>query len=257
MNGRPDSDPVAELIDRLQHYDRSQLAFQISEIAGERTYLQHGVEVREGDVVLDVGANVGVAAVFFALHCGAGAVHCFEPVGPIVEVLRANVRGLDACVVHPYGLAAVEGAATITFYPGSAAMSGLHADPAEDRALVRTVLLNVGASEREAEDQLAGRWEAQELECELRTLSGFLREQGLERVDLLKVDVEKAELEVLAGIDDEHWPLIRQAVIEVHDVGGRCAEIAAALAASGFDVHTEQEPVMRGTPSKMVYARRP
>jgi hypothetical protein len=122
---------------------------------------------------------------------------------------------------------------------------------------VRTVLLNVGASEREAQDQLAGRWEAQELDCDLRTLSGFLREQELERVDLLKVDVEKAELEVLAGIDDEHWPLIRQAVIEVHDVGGRRAEIAALLAAGGFDVHTEQEPVMRGTPSKMVYARRP
>lgn len=30
------------------------------------------------------------------------------------------------------------------------------------------------------------------------------------QVDLLKIDVERAELEVLAGVEAAHWPLIRQ-----------------------------------------------
>ena len=37
----------------------------------------------------------------------------------------------------------------------------------------------------------------------------------MERIDLLKVDVEGAEMDVLAGIDDCHWPLVQQLCMEV------------------------------------------
>jgi FkbM family methyltransferase len=35
------------------------------------------------------------------------------------------------------------------------------------------------------------------------------------RVDLLKVDVERAELLVLQGIAPHHWPIIEQVTMEV------------------------------------------
>jgi FkbM family methyltransferase len=44
--------------------------------------------VEPGDVVLDVEANIGVTAAFFAAECGACAVHCFEPVPPVFERLQ-------------------------------------------------------------------------------------------------------------------------------------------------------------------------
>jgi FkbM family methyltransferase len=252
----PPSGAIEALRGRLRHYDPSQLAFQLAEIAGERTYLQHGIEVREGDVVLDVGANVGVAAAFFAAECGAALVHSFEPVAPIFALLRENVAGLPACVPHPYGLAAADGTARITFYRGAAAMSGLYADPDRDRALVRAALANFGLHGADADAELAGRYEPEVLECELRTLSGFLREEGLDRVDLLKVDVERAELDVLAGIADEHWPAIRQVALEAHDEDGRAARIATALTERGFAVAIDQDAAMRGTAVRMLYARR-
>jgi protein-L-isoaspartate O-methyltransferase len=95
---------LEELRRLLHHPDPEQLAYQLQEIVESRTYLQHGVEVREGDTVLDVGANIGVAAAFFAVECGAGTVHSFEPVPPIFEVLRENLSDLSACVPHEYGL---------------------------------------------------------------------------------------------------------------------------------------------------------
>jgi len=52
----------------------------------------------------------------------------------------------------------------------------------------------------------------------LTTVSSVIEEQQLTRVDLLKVDVERAELDVLRGIELRHWPLIRQVAVEVHDV---------------------------------------
>jgi 31-O-methyltransferase len=241
----------------LRHYDPSQLWFQVREIIHERTYLRHGIEVGEGDVVLDVGANVGVAAVFFAADCGAARVHSFEPVGPIFELLEANVAELPACVPHPYGLSSAPGDAEITFYPGAAAMSGLHADPARDRATVRAALLNLGATDEEAEDQLSGRYDDPQMHrCELRTVSSALAENSVDRVDLLKIDVEHAELEVLRGVDESDWPRIRQLVAEVHHPS-RLEQIAAELRGRGFEVAAEQEPAMRGTEVRMLYARRP
>ena len=186
------SERIDALARRLSHYDPSQLTFQIAEIAGDQTYLRHGVVVRPGDVVIDAGANVGVAAAFFAEHCGASRVHCFEPVAPVCELLRRNVRDLPACVVHELGLSDAPRHAEITYYPGAAAMSGLYADPQRDEALVRTVLANFGVED--ARERLAGAYEATTLTCELTTLSAFLRETELERVDLLKIDVERAEL---------------------------------------------------------------
>jgi hypothetical protein len=68
-------DPTEDNLKRaLRHHDPQQLWFQLNEIVRERVYLRHGVSVREA-VVLDVGANVGVAAAFFAAECRAGLVH--------------------------------------------------------------------------------------------------------------------------------------------------------------------------------------
>jgi FkbM family methyltransferase len=242
-------------MDTLHHPDPFQLAFQIADIAGDRVYLRHGVEVRPGDVVLDVGANVGVAAAFFATQCGAALVHSFEPVPPICELLRANVRDIPACVVHEYGLSSAPGRVPIGYYPDATVMSGLYADPERDRALLRTAMLNFGLSPEEADERLAGHHAAETLTCELRTLSDFLREEALERVDLLKLDVERAELDVLAGIEERDWPKLRQLAMEVHDEESR-ATIAGTLAERGFSVSCEQEPALHGTPVQLLYATR-
>jgi FkbM family methyltransferase len=44
------------------------------------------------------------------------------------------------------------------------------------------------------------------------------------RVDLLKVDVERAELQVLQGVQQQHWPLIQQLALEVR--AACCMQVA-------------------------------
>jgi FkbM family methyltransferase len=249
-----------ELIDRLarrlHHYDVSQLLFQIAEIAGEQTYLRHGVRVGPGDTVLDVGANVGVATVFFAEACGASIVHSFEPVAPLCALLRANVAGLEGCYVHEQGLSDLPRRAEITYYPGAGAMSGLYADPERDREIVRSVMVANGVPWPEDSPSLEHRFEPQVLECELTTLSAFLAAENVERVDLLKVDVERAELDVLRGVSEPDWERIRQMAVEVHDEDGRAGSIAGDLRRRGFDVTVDQEPALRATSTRMLYAVR-
>jgi FkbM family methyltransferase len=245
----------AELGGLLGHYDPPQLLFQLAEVVNERTYLRAGVEVERGDVVLDVGSNVGVAAAFFAAHCHAGVVHCFEPIPILFEQLVRNVSEFEACVPHRFGLGERDESVTMTFYPKAAAMSGVHADPARDREAVRTYMLNTGFGEAEADEELEGLHEGEQVRVHQRRLSGVIDELGLDRVDLLKVDVERAERDVLNGIDEPHWKLIRQLVIEVHDEDGRLAQIRDGLGDRGYSVTVGQEGPWRGTPLHMVYAR--
>ncbi len=249
--------PVArEVAGKLRHPDPSQLWFQIHEIIDERVYLRHGITLAEDDVVLDVGANVGVAAAFFAHVCRAGAVHSFEPVQPIFELLRENLRQFPACTAHPYGLSSEPGEAEITYYPGASAMSGLYADPYVDRRLVHDRLRkNLGLTEDEATERLHGTYVPTRMSCELRTLSGVLDELSLQQVDLLKIDVEKSESDVIEGIEARDWARVRQVAMEVHDQD-RGAAVARRLDENGFLVKLEQDATMQGTEVQMLYALR-
>lgn len=63
-------------------------------------------------------------------------------------------------------------------------------------------------------------------------------------VDLLKIDVERAELAVLRGVQPEDWPRIRQVSMEVHDVDGQLQRVLDVLQTQG---KFEQARQARGT----------
>jgi len=76
--------------------------------------------------------------------------------------------------------------------------------------------------------------ERETFDCPLVTVSDVIDAHGLSDVGLLKVDVERAELDVLRGVREEHWPLVRQVAMEVHDGGGEgvASTSSASLASS-------------------------
>lgn len=244
-----------EVVAHLHHTDRAQLMYQVREIILDRLYLQHGITIEPGDVVIDAGANVGVSAAFFAAACGA-EVHSFEPVGPIYEMLCQTVRNLPTCHPHNLGFGASPHTATVVYYPRADAMSGLYADPQADRAFTRACYLNDGISPEVADARLDGLYEPEELPCEITTVSAAIDELGLGEIALLKIDVERSELDLLRGVEDRHWPAIRQVVAEVHDEGGRLDAVRQVLTDHGFTLQIDQEPSMVGTELYLLYAQR-
>eukprot|EP00854_Cymbomonas_tetramitiformis_P002792 gene2792-3584_t len=97
----------------------------------------------------------------------------------------------------------------------------------------------------------------QSVVCPLLTLSEIIAQEDLSRIDLLKVDVERAELEVLEGIRSADWELIQQVVMEVHDLDGNLEKIVAILNNAGFEkVITEQPGTMKDSTLWNLYARR-
>jgi len=252
--------------------NRNETEYLYEEIFVRRTYARHGIRLPEDAVVLDLGANIGMFTMFIAL-CRPGArILSFEPLAPTYETLRLNAElyAPRARVFHA-GVADEEGSAEFTFYPEHTMMSGLasYADPELERQVVKRSLVNAqrhgsrdaAALLEYADELIAGRFEGEPHECRLRRLSNVIREEGIDHVHLLKIDVQRAELDVLRGIDDDHWPLIDQVVMEPHQedggaTAGRIAEIVALLEGRGFETLVEQDELLEGTDRYSLFAWR-
>lgn len=107
------------------------------------------------------------------------------------------------------------------------------------------------------ERKFATAFQAEQVTCQLKTVSQMMREQNIQQIDLLKIDVEKSEMDVLLGIENQDWPKIKQLFIEVHDLERRIEKIIALLQAQGFsEIKVEQEPILQGSDIFSLYAWR-
>lgn len=124
-------------------------------------------------VVLDIGANIGNHTLAFATV--ASHVHAFEPIPFIQEVLQQNVEqnGLANITVHRLALSDKDDTATI------------HLDKTG----------NFGASSFDKGNAIA-----EAVIVKRRRGDALLDELGVERIDLVKIDVEAHELYVLRGL---------------------------------------------------------
>ncbi|WKB55699.1 non-ribosomal peptide synthetase [Eleftheria terrae] len=236
--------------------------FVYQEIFQDQVYLRHGVQLHDGDCVFDVGANIGLFSLFAARHRRGVQVYAFEPIPPVCETLRLNARlhGIQAQVFE-CGLAAEAGQARFTFYPHNTILSSSLTTAEQAREVVRSFLRNDGQA-RGLDDGLVdelvdARLQGRAYDCRLSTLSTVIREQAVERIDLLKIDVENAEYEVLLGLQPADWRKVRQVVMEVHDVDSRLYKVVRLLRGQGFEVHSEQDRALQGSALHSVYAVRP
>ncbi len=239
--------------------NRNEALLLYTDLFEERSYLQCGVGLRSGDTVIDVGANVGLFALQASREAEGVRVVALEPLPPIFAVLDANfaLHRIPG-VALPYGVGREKATVEFTYYPANSALSGRFAQPDLDRALVVQLLhnrfprLSGAALETLAARGLA----AQSFSCRILPLSEILRDSGVERVGLLKVDVEKAELDVLESLRDDDWDRIDQVVVEVHDVDGRLRRIGDLLRSRGFAVCERQGATFAGTDLHDVFASR-
>lgn len=256
----------------IAHRNKNESEYLYLEIFEHQTYLRHGIRVPREAVVFDVGANIGMFSMFIAERFPDARIYAFEPIPPIFNVCRINSELYAPGVkLFPFGLSMRNETTAFTYYPHYSVMSGraAYSNADADIQVIKRYLANrqaSGAGESDeliehADEFLAGRFMAEQYECNLRRLSDVIAGEKLERIDLLKIDVQRAELDVLQGIDDADWPKIRQVVMEVHDAAGqqtegRLQEIASLLQRHGFETLIKQDEELLGTDRYNFYASR-
>jgi amino acid adenylation domain-containing protein/FkbM family methyltransferase len=253
----PDGSPVA-------HLNKSETDYIYNEIFVLQAYLRHGITIKGGDCVVDAGANIGLFSMFVSRLAGNVRIHSFEPNPAAFTCLQANAAAFGPGVkCFPFGLSRENGSAELTFFEGLSLLSGFYADAATERDVVKSYVFNQqDQSQRtqrwdtEIGALIADRLQSKTVSAQLRTLSSVIAEEGIERIDLLKINVEKSELDVLLGLQPDDWPKIRQLVIEV-DRQDNLEPITTLLERYGFEVLVEQDPLLRSTELCYVYAIRP
>ena len=245
------------------YINKNEVEHLYRELFEDQLYLSHGIHLHEGDCVFDVGANIGIFTLF-AHHARQNLnVYAFEPNPVAFDKLRLNVEryGLQTHLFQ-CGLSDQEKVARFTFYPQASVMSGFYPDLSEEKQLFKNFMLNQSykTGERVELDEFAdelteARFDSEDFTCQLKTISKMISEQKIERIDLLKIDVEKSELDVLNGIAEDDWNKIRQIVIEVHDLEQRVDSTLGLLRRHGFDV--QQAELVEGTGVYNYFATRP
>lgn len=132
--------------------------------------------IRPGDVILDIGANIGLYSIYCAKATGAaGHVYCFEPEPVNFSFLKRNISLNKLSNITPSDTAVSSQEGEHTFYlnPLNKGDHRLHGDEAHTSTItVRTI-----------------------------TIDGYLKGRT-EKVDLIKMDIQGAEMQALLGMKE-------------------------------------------------------
>jgi FkbM family methyltransferase len=139
-------------------------------------------------IVVDLGANRGVFStqMIYTHHCRC---YAFEA----NPKLAAGIQTSPALTVFPYAVARDNG------------VLRFHLAPNDEESMIQR-------SSSECSEEV--------IDVEAIRLEPFLKSLGVSKIDVLKMDIEGAEIEVLESCSDEFLRSVGQVTIEFHDFLG-------------------------------------
>ncbi len=203
------------------------------EIFEGRTYAHPNVKVPANATIIDVGANIGLFAIWAAREWRPRTILAYEASPTTHECLVENVaRNIDA---------AKTGTKTTSINLAVSREAGreltLHQPPWV--AGLSTIL---DGKTLPWIDELRAKNELYTHKVQSTTISHEIATRGLASVDLLKIDVEGHFMEVLEGIAPADFSKVRNIILEaeyVETLGHTREQLAALLRARGYTVEAQ------------------
>ncbi|HIC7359618.1 TPA: FkbM family methyltransferase [Legionella pneumophila] len=255
----------------------------IYEIFHQKSYLSDFLTLSAGAVVFDVGANIGVFSLFALKQCHYDTeIYSFEPIPATFKCLKKNLARFKHNVhVYNAGIGNVpkdcsidftlfgESSVTATYKPMDKIISNyqpllnyetlLKLSSFQNKPLyyqlkylpfLRNYLIKKNYKHQTLETKVR---------CHLTSLGRFIEKNQITRIDLLKIDVEGAELDVINSIKPEQFSFIKQLSIEVHDIDNRVEKLVSYLQKQGYITYVDRNPIFAelGFNHHMIYAKLP
>jgi FkbM family methyltransferase len=150
----------------------------------------------EPKVILDIGSNIGASILFFHRQFPSARIYGFEPHPETFRILQANVGSIPSVEVFNYALGATDARISTAF--NGIDFSGLVAKPGSVNPPGAATIV----------------------ECEVKHAGEVMKNLGLARADLIKIDCEGAEYDVLTALPGEMLRECKWIVGEMHDASG-------------------------------------
>lgn len=173
--------------------------------------------VRPGQVIFDIGGNIGDTTLHFAkIQNNKGKIYCFEPVPVLFDRLKKNI-GLNSFTNISIQNMALSDKREDLFFnlPKAQNSSGifLSNNPSEEGKKVHSLKLD-----------------------------DFCSENKIDKLDLIKIDVEGFELRVLNGANETLQKFKPKMFIEINDAhlqraGGSAKEVIRLLEKNNYTIN--------------------
>lgn len=185
----------------------------------EQVFLKHEYDCqlrRSPQVIIDAGANIGLASIYFATRFPEARIIAIEPEDGNLEVLRLNTREYLNVTVFPGALWGRDEQLHVVdnSYGNWGFMTSSVGDPQSKAASI-----------------------AQET-CGI-TVPSLLKKYGIQRVDIFKIDIEGAEKELFE--DCAAWiEQVDALIVELHDRMKPGCAASFRAGTKGFDMKWQQ-----------------
>lgn len=174
------------------------------------------LDVREPRFILDAGGNIGLAAIYYAVQFPQAQIVTIEPDDDNYFLLCKNIK--------PYkNITAIKGA---LWDKKETLFIANREDAVWDDGTLNAGKYMVGSSGAEREKGV-----------ESFTIDEIIEKYDMDKIDILKMDIEGAEREIFSGEYDKWLPKVKLFVLEHHDFYKPGATKAVFRAISDYDFH--------------------
>lgn len=146
--------------------------------------------VRQIEVIVDVGANTGIACGYFRQQYPDSVLFGFEPFANAFEFLKRNAETIGRCKVFPIGLYGCD--TTVDFFHGAG-------------TTVTSSVTKNSYTEAASQTRVS-------LEDAGRTFGRL----GITKIDVLKIDTEGCEVPILYSLRNNFLPNVEVVYLEFH-----------------------------------------
>ena len=189
--------------------------FTIYECCIRKDYISKPVNLKKGDVVLDIGGNFGAFAAISSQVVGEeGHVYCYEPDPISFERIQQHMH--------------INGIDNVTVFNAAVGPSTTQAPLYRtDKSALNTLYFSLNKGVRSKDESVL---------VDVIGIRSVLDEIG-GNVSLAKIDCEGAEYEIFDALENNDITKIAQFAIETHDIKGRSPrEIRDRLSRLGYVV---------------------
>lgn len=165
-----------------------------------KEYARSGFEIMKDDLIIDIGAHIGLFALLASKKCKTGKIFCFEPVMENYKVLLKNLHDNHISNVHPFNIAVSNHEQKIKIY--------LSSDQAGHSIYAESISF---------------------LEVQSTTLKKIMDENKIEKCNFLKIDCEGAEYGIIESTPDQYLHRIDKIIIEYHFASSKSESLIKLL----------------------------
>ena len=169
--------------------------------------------IKNDDVVIDVGAHIGLFTLFASQYCKSGKIYCFEPVKENYDLLLDNIKLNHLTNISTFNCAVSNKSSKVKIF--------LQDDEAGHSMYTTN---------------------SNSVEVYSMTLNDFFKETKIKKCNFLKLDCEGAEYYIIDSLTPKNFDIIEKIIIECHFADSKpllLKKLTKTLEKFSFDTKTK------------------